>query len=190
MATESPRDLQGFLEAASRGEAGAADELLPHVYDHLRALAGKLMRGERKGHTLQPTALVHEAFVRLMRDTSVQWTDRAWFLAIAARAMRHILIEHARKRNAGRRGGGEWARVTLDDKLELHADSPGAEILDLHAALEELARLHERLARVVELRFFGGLTIAETAHVLGVSDSTIEADWVMARTWLATRLSS
>lgn len=181
-------EIQRLLCEVAQGSSEAVDALLPLVYDDLRGLAGHYMRRERANHTLQPTALVHEAYLRLMRSAKVPWTDRAHFLAVAARAMRQILIEHARRCQTVKRGGKGPERVTL---VWPRAQEPRDVIVDLLAldeALNELARLHARHARVVELRFFGGLTIPETAHVLGVSPSTIQNDWAMTRAWLGDRL--
>jgi RNA polymerase sigma factor (TIGR02999 family) len=157
------------------------------VYEELKRLAGALLRRERPGHTLQPTALVHEAYLHLVDSTRLQWKDRVHFLAIAARAMRQVLVHHARARGAAKRGGGR-DRITLHDAPG-EAGLPGVEVLALEEALEELARLDERKARVVELRFFSGLTLPEAAAVLGVSISTAEDDWALARAWLGRRLS-
>lgn len=162
------------------------DELLPIVYDELRGLAGAYIRRERPGHTLQPTALAHEAYVRLVDASRVEWKSEAQFLAIAARAMRRILIEHARKRNAAKRGGGR-ARVTLSDEV-LRERAATYDVLDLHDSLEALAERDARKARVAELRIFGGLTLAQTAEALHVSTTTAEDDWYMARAWLRDRL--
>jgi RNA polymerase sigma factor (TIGR02999 family) len=144
------------------------------------------MRGERPDHTLQPTALVHEAYCRLIDDSRVGWQDRAHFIGIAARAMRQVLVDHARRRAAAKRGGS-WQRLTFNEKLGIAAVSE-TELLDLDGALRRLADLDERTARVVELRVFGGLTAEETGHVLGVSRSTVQRDWDMARMWLAREL--
>lgn len=170
-----------------RGDRSAGDRLMPLVYDELRALAADYLRNERAGHTLQPTALAHEAWVRLIGDTRPAWQDRAHFMALAARAMRRVLVDHARKHAAAKRGGG-WGRVTLHD-----AEAPGADrVIDILAVDEALSQLHEmdeRHARVVELRYFGGLTSAETAEVLGVARSTVAEDWKVARAWLLHALA-
>ncbi|TWT41069.1 RNA polymerase sigma factor [Phycisphaerae bacterium RAS1] len=169
-----------------QGDVDAAGELLPLLYDELRALAASYLRRERAGHTLQPTALVHEVYLRLAGGASDDWSGRAHFLAVAAKVMRNTLVNHALARKAAKRGGGA-ERVLLDGATL--ADKPGnLDSLDVHEALERLAALDERKARVVEMRFFGGLTSEEIAHVLHVSLSTIEADWRMARAWLAAEL--
>jgi len=143
------------------------------------------MRRERKDHTLQPTALVNEAYLRLVDGSAVEWENRAHFFGIAARAMRQILIEHARRRSRAKRGGG-WQRVTLDG-LQITAASD-VELLDLEEALQQLEKNDERMARVVELRVFGGLKVDEVAHVLGISRRTVHEDWRVARLWLAHQL--
>jgi RNA polymerase sigma-70 factor (ECF subfamily) len=187
MSRPSPSEVTRLLEKG-RADESALERLLPHVYDELRDLAAAHLRGERGHHTLQPTALVHEAFVRLAADPAADWRGRAHFHAIAARAMRQVLVDHARRRKAAKRGGGaEREPLTLHDGLA-DAGAPELDVLDLHAALEDLARLQERKARVVELRFFGGLTFEETGHVLGISPRTVEADWYLARAWLRREL--
>jgi len=178
-------DLVSRLEA---GDTGAASELLPLVYDELRSLAAAYLRRERRGHTLQPTALVHEAWMQVSGGGARRFSGRTHFLATAAIAMRQLLVQHARRRATAKRGG-DWQRVGL--VTSDGAPSPGVldvDALDLHAALEELADLSERQARVVELRFFGGLTIPETAEWLGVGETTVEDDWHAARAWLLLRL--
>lgn len=163
------------------------EELLPLVYDELRALARSFLARERVGHTLQPTALVHEAFLRLVDQRRVNWKGRAHFFAVAAQMMRRVLVDSARKKKASKRGGG-WERVSLSNE-------PGGpellveEVLALDAALTKLAELDPRQARVVELRFFAGLGSAETADLLGVSKRTVEGDWTHARTWLKRELA-
>jgi RNA polymerase sigma factor (TIGR02999 family) len=177
------------------GDASALDDLLPRVYDELRSLADAYMRRERAGHTLQPTALVHEAFLRLLRLPPGSVQNRVHFFALAAQAMRRILADHARRHRAAKRGGnavrvplelieggaGPYPRAAGAEAAEVAAD-------DLDAALEDLAKLDARQARVVELRFFGGLSIEETAEVLGVSPATVKRDWLVARAWLHREL--
>lgn len=169
------------------GDDSAASRLLPLVYEELRGLAGHLMGGERPDHTLQPTALVHEAYIRLVGAGQTEWKGRKHFLAVASRAMRRLLINHARDRRAAKRGGGDWAKVTLDDALAV-AEKRVFDILVLDDALEQLAKLNERQARLVELRFFGGLTLEEAADVLEVGPTTAKGDWAIARAWLAREL--
>jgi RNA polymerase sigma factor (TIGR02999 family) len=174
------------LQAEKITSAEATDRIFDLVYDELRRLAAGLMRDERPDHTLQTTALVHEAYCRLVDETRIEWQSRAHFFGIAARAMRQVLVDHARQRARAKRGGG-WQRLTLDDRLESRAISE-AEILRLDDALNRLADMHERMARVVELRAFAGMTTDETAGVLGVSSRTIQDDWRVAELWLAREL--
>jgi RNA polymerase sigma factor (TIGR02999 family) len=180
------------------GDASALDDLMPRVYDELRALADAYMRRERAGHTLQPTALVHEAFLRLLRLPPGAVQNRVHFFALAAQAMRRILADHARRHRAAKRGGNA-VRVPLElvEGGAAAAAMGGAPAMggsddvaadDLDAALEDLAKLDARQARVVELRFFGGLSIEETAEVLAVSPATIKRDWLVARAWLHREL--
>ncbi len=179
--------LTQALEAVSRGDAHALDRVFPIVYREMRRLAAGYLRGERVGHTLQPTALVHEAYLRLVGQRDRGWNNRAHFMGIAARAMRSVLVDHARRRKAQKRGGGQ-AAVPLDTTL-LVADGQAVAFDDLDRALVDLARLSERQARVVELRYFGGLTIEETAELLGVAPVTVKRDWTLARAWLYRELS-
>lgn len=176
-----------MLLAAREGEV---PEALPHaVYRELRALAGGIMKNERATHTLQPTALAHEAYVRLVDQDQVRGQDRRRFFGIAARLMRQILVDHARRRDAQKRGGGARAR-TLIDVPETSGASSSVDLIALGDALDELARLDDRKCRVVELRFFANMNHEETAEALGCSPATVRADWRMAKTWLATRLGS
>jgi RNA polymerase sigma factor (TIGR02999 family) len=176
-----------MLLRVRRGEADAADELLPHVYTELCALAQSLVRKERKGHTLDATALLHEAYLRLSAASLPDVQDRRHFIALVARAMRQALIDHARGRDSRKRGG-DRLRVTLHDAA-LSVSSEAIDVLALDEALSRLAGLDARKCRVVELRFFGGLTFAESADVLGVSPKTVEADWYAARAWLRRELA-
>jgi RNA polymerase sigma factor (TIGR02999 family) len=192
MSSDPPADITRLLRELGDGRAGAIDDVLPVVYGELRRLADRQLRGERAGHTLSPTALVHEAYMHLIRDHDLSWESRAHFFGIAARAMRQVLVAHARRRAAGKRGGG-WERVTLYTDATPHGsatDERSFELLDVHDALERLAELDERTARVVELRFFGGLTLEQSAHVLGVSRRTAADDWSLARAWLARELGA
>lgn len=185
---DSPPSIQRILEQINAGDESAVERLLPLVYEELRALAKGRFAAQRSGHTLQPTALVHEAYLRLARNEKVEWTGKAHFMAVATKAMRQILINHARDRAAAKRGG-DWQRVTLDAGV-VPAQQRDFEFLTLNESLERLARLSERQARIVELRFFGGLSIAETAHVLEVGTTTVEDDWFVAKAWLARDLAS
>lgn len=163
----------------------ALDAILPAVYAELRALAGRYLRGERKDHTLDPTGLVHEAYLRLVQQVA-PWQNREQVIALAARMMRRILVDHARRKQAARRGGHRL-NVTLADDL-VGSPAAGVDVLAVHAALEELARLDPRQAQIVELRFFGGLTVEETAGVLGISTPTVKRDWQTARLFLRREL--
>ena len=171
-----------LLRAWSRGDEAAGERLFPILYDELRRQAGRYMRRERRTHTLQPSGLVHEAYLRLAGAPDLEWRSRAQFFAIAARVMRQVLVDYARRRRAAKRKG---CQVTLAD-----ADAAVAplDLLDLEDALEELAVLDARQARVVELRFFGGLDVEETAEVLGLAPRTVKRDWQTARAWLQHRL--
>jgi len=172
----------------AQGDASAFDRLIPVVYREMKRVAARYLRDERPGHTLQPTALAHEAYLRLVGRDTPHWENRAHFLGVAARAMRQILVDHARRRRALKRGGGQPITV-LDEALLVGGDHPIA-FDDLDQALQDLARLSERQSRVVELRYFGGLTIEETGEVLGVSPVTVKRDWATARAWLYRELSA
>ncbi len=191
--SEPPRErVTELLERGRTGSDGADDaqELFGALYGELHRIARAVMAGERAGHTLQPTALVHEAFLRLADRTRVSWQGRTHFLAVGARVMRRVLIDEARRRSRRKRGGG-WRRVTLVDWVAA-SDENGLgfdDLLALDRALAELSSLDEREARVVEMRFFGGLTVSEIAAELDVSKRTVEADWTHARAWLARELA-
>lgn len=186
MATQTPGDVTVLLRAWSDGDESALDRLLPLVEAELRRLARGYMGRERRGHTLQTTAVVNEAFLRLTDARSVRWQDRAHFLGISARLMRRVLVDHARARGYRKRGGGAQ-RVTLDEGL-VAAPDPGLDVLALDRALEALAKVDARKSRTVELRFFGGLTVEETAEVLHVSTDTVKRDWRLAKLWLLREL--
>ncbi len=179
-------DITVLLSRSQRGDRAATDQLLPLVYDELHRLARSYFRSQPPGHTLQPTALVHEACVRLLGTTDASWNGRGHFFAVAATAMRQILVNHAEAKRALKRGG-DRERVTLAES-DAVTPPPAVDLLDLDAALKDLQREHERMARVVELRYFGGLTASETGEALGVSLSTVESDWRFARAWLLDRL--
>jgi len=171
------------------GLSGRAEELFPLVYEELRILAHSWLSGTSRSSTLQPTAIVHEAYLRLVSSPTVKWSDCAHFRAIAARAMRQILIDSARRARAGKRGG-HHGRVTLSDAFIHPASAKNVDMLDLDAALEQLASLNERHAAIVELRFFGGLSVHEVAKLLGISKRSVELDWKMARSWLFSTLDA
>lgn len=176
-----------LLVAWGRGDRSALDELVPIVHRELRRLARLQLRGERINHTLQTTALVNEAFVRLVDLHRIQWQDRTHFLSLSARLMRRILVDHARSRNYQKRGGGAM-NVTLDEML-VGSVERGADLVSLDDALESLARVDPRKCQVVELRFFGGLTVEETAEALNVSPETVLRDWRLAKVWLLREVS-
>jgi RNA polymerase sigma-70 factor (ECF subfamily) len=182
-------DPETLLSRASAGDAQAVSQLMPLVYDELRRLAASYLRNERRGQTLQATALVHEAYVRLINEKSHNWQNRTHFLAIAALSMRQILVQRARARKATKRGG-DPIRVELEDHL-LPASSTAGEEVDLvalDAALDRLATLDPRQAKVVELRYFGGLSVEEAAAALDISPATVKRDWTLARAWLKREL--
>lgn len=164
----------------------AVARVLPHVYEELRELAGGYLRGERPNHTLQATALVHEAYVRMAGSSGKQWNDRTHFFRLAAKTMRHILVDHARQRAAQKRGGGAAGVVLTETVLLL--DNHHTEIIEIDDALSRLSALSPERARVVELRFYGGCTIEETAEALDISTATVERHWRFARAWLKTQL--
>ena len=170
------------------GDSGAAARLLPLVYDELRVIARHHLRAERPGHTLQPTALVNEAWLHFMKGADLDIRNRTHFMAVAANAMRRLLIDHARSRDTAKRGGG-WQKVSLSEQLGSKPSKPiDLDIMALHEALEQLQDLNERLARVVEMRFFGGMTVAEVAEVLTIAPVTVEKDWTKAKAWLRREL--
>lgn len=179
-------DVTVLLHAWSAGDADAMSQLVPILYAELKQIARRCMAHERKGHTLQPTALVNEAFLRLFKAQDVTWHDRAHFLALAARMMRRILISHAVARQTGRRGG-VLKTIPLEG-TEIASSEGDVAILELNRALEELARFDARKAQMVELHFFGGLNFQETAAVLKLSERTIRRDWIFVKTWLAREM--
>jgi RNA polymerase sigma-70 factor, ECF subfamily len=184
---EHPPNITQLLQDWSGGDHEAVDLLLPLIYDELRRAARRHMRREGAGHTLQTTALVNEAYLRLVDRKNVRWENRAHFFALAAQVMRHILVDHARRRRYQKRGG-EARRVSLEEAAAVSRE-PGAEMIALDDALKLLAELDPRRSRVVELRFFGGLDLKETAAVLGVSPATALRDWNLAKAWLYRQLS-
>lgn len=176
-------DVTRILHRAQSGDAEAADELWELTYEELRRIARRHLQRERADHTLSPTALVHEAHIRLVDQSRVEWKDRNHFFAIASRMCRRVLVDHARKRVAAKRGG-EAMRITLDDGAAAGAEPPAADLLALDEALDRLGHLNERLGRVVEMRYFGGLTEEEIAEALDVTPRTVRRDWVKARGFL------
>lgn len=188
---ESENDQQSeiaqLLSEVAVGKEPAADRLMPLVYERLRLLANKLLRDESPAHTLQPTALVNEAYLRMVGQTRVHWEGKTHFFAIGAKMMRRILVDHARTNKRQKRGGG-MHRIELDDDLCVSSRND-EDILAIEEALEKLTELDPRQAQIVELRFFGGLTVAEVAEVMGVSKRTVESDWTMLRAWLRRELA-
>lgn len=184
----APGDVTGLLTAWKEGNSEALDDLIPIVYTELRKLARHQLRGERADHSLQPTALTHEAFLRLLGARRVSWQDRAHFFAVASQMMRRILVEHARKAAAAKRGGNA-TRVTLNE-IDAAEEAADVDAVALHEALADLEAVDERQARVVELRYFGGLNTDEAAEVLGISSSTVQRDWRVAKLWLRRALDT
>lgn len=180
-------EVTRLLAELRSGDEDAASRLIPLIYNELRRIAGSCMRRERPGHTLQATALVNEAFLRLAGHQQIQWQNRAHFFAIAAQVMRHLLVDHARSKQYAKRGGGA-VQVTLDEGLAV-SDENSVELLALHQALERLEKIDDRKSKIVELRYFGGLSTEETAEVLGVSEITIKREWAKAKAWLFRELS-
>lgn len=181
-------EITALLHAHAAGDQSALDQLLPGVYDELRRIARQRLRRERPGHTLAPTELVHEAFMKLMPAKGVDWRSRAHFFALASRAMRNVLVDHAIRRRAVKRGAGAPA-LSLDE-TDAATEQPLEDLIALSDALGRLERLDPRQAQVVECRFFGGLTLDETAEALNTSAATISRDWTFARAWLHNELSS
>ena len=183
--SEKP-DITQLLNRAQDGDKNALDELLPLVYNELRLVAGNQLRNERGDHTLQATALVHEAYLRLLEQKNVDWKNRLHFFSIASEMMRRILVNYAVKRNAQKRGDGA-TKIVLDEAVS-YTKQRDFDLVALDEALTELAKFDEKQTRIVELRFFGGLTIEETAEILEISDSTVKREWRMAKAWLKTKL--
>jgi RNA polymerase sigma factor (TIGR02999 family) len=188
MTTLSPQNLTQLLLEWQQGDKGALDELTALVYDELRRIAHRYVRQERDGHTLETTALVNEAYVRLVGQQEIQWQNRAHFFAVMAQVMRHILIDHARRRHYAKRGG-RLQRVSLDESDAMTPER-AAELVALDEALTALARLDPRKSRVVELRYFGGLSLEETAAILEISTMTVRRDWRAAKAWLYKAVTS
>jgi RNA polymerase sigma-70 factor (ECF subfamily) len=184
---QAPQNVTELLIGWSNGDREALDALMPVVYDELRRQASRYLRRERVGHTLQTTALIHEAYLRLIDQKNVHWQNRAHFYGIAAQLMRRILVDHARTKKRAKRGGSD-IRVSLS-KANIFAKGQDLDIVAIDEALERLARIDEQQGRIVELRFFSGLTVDETAEVLGISPATVKRDWSMARAWLHREIS-
>jgi len=188
MPTLTPQAITVLIDKARKGDHDALDRLLPEVYGELRRIAARHMRNERPGQTIQATALVHEAYMRLFKGSALSVQNRAHFLAIAAHSMREILVERARARNAAKRGGGK-GRITLDDALGAEGEST-VDCLAVHEALDRFAAIAPQPAHIVELRFFGGLTNEEIAEAVGISLATVKRHWSVARAWLFRELST
>jgi len=194
MEEPSPQENQRHAQITERliawnsGDAAAADDVMRAVYQELHRMADRYLRSERVGHTLQPTALVHEAYLRLVDQTQVSWQNRAHFFGVAAQMMRRILVDHARTKQRDKRGG-HATRVPLEDAMELTVGK-AADLVALDAALESLSLFDPRKGRVIELRFFGGLSVEETAEVLQVSPQTVMRDWKLAKAWLYSEIKS
>ena len=186
MSESAPGDVTLLLNRVQRGDKQAESNLITAVYAELRRMAARHMRRERPGHTLQTTALVHEAYLKLIDQKGANWQNRAHFFAVAARVMRRILVDYARNRLAEKRGGGQ-PRLPLDEALVFSKEKSG-ELLALDEALERLEEKDERVHRVIELRFFGGLSVEETAEVLGIATRTVKRDWSFGRAWLRGEL--
>ena len=187
MATRSSQGITRLLERWSQGDEAALDQLMPLVYDELHRLAGAYLRSERREHTLQPTALVNEAYLKLVRQRNIQWQNRAQFFGVAAQLMRRILVDHARANYAEKRGG-DRVNVSLKN-IGAFGTQPTTDVLALHDVLNRLAEIDPDQSRIVELRFFGGLTIDEAAEVMQVSHSTVEREWKIAKAWLKRELT-
>jgi RNA polymerase sigma factor (TIGR02999 family) len=187
MSSEASIEVTRLLGAWSDGDNSALEQLMPIVYEELKRMARRYMNSQPSAHTLQTTALIHEAYVRLAEQKDRKFNNRAHFFAVAATAMRHILVDHARTRAAAKRGGGN-AMIALDDAAFVTSER-AAEIVALDEALLALAAIDERKSRVVELRYFGGLTVEETAEVLAISPETVFRDWRFAKSWLRRELS-
>lgn len=183
----SPEGITQLLIRWNEGDESALEKLMPLVYSELRRLAGNYLKRERQDHTLQPTALVNEAYLRLVDQSRAKWQNRAQFYGIAAQLMRRILVDHARQKKADKRGGSKQQRVSSTN-LEAIAAKPDLDLLALHEALEELAEIDPQQGRIVELKFFGGLSIEEVAEVMRIGHATVERDWKMARAWLRRKL--
>jgi RNA polymerase sigma factor (TIGR02999 family) len=182
-----PQNVTQLLIAWNGGDKQALDKLLPVVYDELRRQAARYLRRERPGHTLQTTALIHEAYLRLIDQKSVQWQNRAQFFGIAAQMMRRILVDHARTKHRAKRGGSD-IRVSLTDATKVSKD-PGVDLVELDEALNRLTKIDPQQSKIVELRFFSGLNVEETAAALQISPATVKRDWKVAKAWLYREIS-
>jgi RNA polymerase sigma factor (TIGR02999 family) len=182
----SPDDITKLLADLNAGKKGAEEAFMPVIYDELRALARYHIRAERPGHTLQTTALVHEAYLRLGGEKDASWVDKAHYMRVASRAMRRVLIDHARRKRADKKGGGRKRRP-LDQVAEFMEEA-SVDLLALDSALKRLAEVDTQTAQVVEFRFFGGLTVEQTAKVMGISKATVKREWLVAKAWLKNKV--
>lgn len=189
MSQPSTQEITQLLLAWSDGDRAALERLMPLVYDELRRIAGRYMRGQRAGHTLQTTALVNEAYLKLIDSSRVNWQNRTHFFAISAQLMRRVLVDFARAKNSLKRGG-ERIQISLDERIEARAGEPETDLVALDEALEALAKLNQRQSQIVELRYFGGLTEEEIAETLNISTRTVRRDWSAARAWLFRTLKA
>lgn len=189
MNQDNSHEITKMLIELTDGRSDVVDRIYPYIYDELRRLAGSYLRRERSDHTLQPTALVHEAYIRLIDQTRVQWQNRAHFFGIAAQIMRRILMDHARKHKADKRGG-EFEILPIEEEILVVSHERSSGLVALDDALSALAEIDEQKAKIVELRYFGGLSIEETAQVIGVSVPTINRQWRMAKAWLYGQIAS
>jgi RNA polymerase sigma factor (TIGR02999 family) len=183
----SSENVSQLLVKWGEGDKAALDKLMPLVHSELRRLASNYLRRERQNHTLQPTALVNEAYLKLIDQKNARWQNRAHFYGVAAQLMRRILVDHARQHQAAKRGGTNQQRLSITSARAI-AEAPEVDVLAVHEALEELKQFDPQQERIVELRFFGGLSIDETAEVMGIGHATVERDWKMARAWLRQKL--
>jgi len=183
-----PEDVTSLLVRWGQGDRDALDRLVPVVYDELHRIAERCFRRERSNNTLQPTALVNELYVRLVKQSGISWQNRAQFFGIAATTMRRILVERARARKASKRGSGEY-KLDVTDISDIPAESSHLDLLVLDGALEQLASFDPQQCRIVEAKFFGGLSIEETAEIIGVSPATVKREWALAKAWLFRELS-
>ena len=182
MDSNQPENFTRLIQEYSNGNKRALNEILPLIYDELKKISSRYLREEYRNHTFQTTELVHEAYIKLIGDQNVSWENRAHFFGIAAQSMRQILVDHARKRNAKKRGGGQ-INLSIDEILKV-SEKADEQVLNLDEALKKLEAVDKRAAKIVELRYFSGLTIEETAKVLNISPSTAKRDWNFAKAWL------
>ena len=189
MSEHSPNEITRMLIELTDGNQEVVNQILPHIYDELRRLAGTYLRKERSNHTLQPTALVHEGYMKLIDQRQVKWQNRAHFFGIAAQVMRRILMDHARKHLANKRGG-DAEILPIEEEILVVSHDKSAELVALDDALQQLAEVDPQKARIVELRYFGVLSIEETAEVVGISVPTVNRHWRMAKAWLYSELSN